>query len=242
MFVALCNIDLRSRCNIVCVALGYLKKMLRSNKVMSTDPVVLLKRSDGPYYRVHIGQGYEAVAELLSRQQAFIVSPILICPCPSLNAVDSIKETIQSLCIPLYNNWFQAPSNDIASIVLLRSMTPSPDSSSLEDDNKQEESINCTESANHMDDEQEEATQCIESCSTEDLDARLWAYVAPCGAKDASKAADIRTNLIQRLGKTDAKRILSHCVTTVAKDSHGQKNRVLKVHGKMLKLIPSKDC
>ena len=207
---------------------------------MSTDPVVLLKRSDGPYYRVHIGQGYEAAAELLSRQQAFIVSPILICPCPSLNAVDSIKKTIQSLCIPLHNNWFQAPSNDIASTVLLQAMT-TPDCTSLEVD-VVEASPNYTESIKDLEvDDTQEATHCTESCSTEDLDARLWAYVAPCSAKDASKATDIRTNLIQRLGKTDAKRILSHCATTVVKDSHGQKNRALKVHGKLLKLIPFKD-
>ena len=87
-----------------------------------------------------------------------------------------------------------------------------------------------------MGDEEAKATHCSESCSTEDLDERLWDHVASSCAKDASKPADIRTVLIQKISKTDAKKILKCCVATVAKDSHGQKNRVLKANGKLLKL------
>ena len=74
------------------------------------------------------------------------------------------------------------------------------------------------------------------SCNTRDLDATLWNYVAPCSAKDASKAAEIRTVLSQKMGKTESERILSYCMATAAKDSHGQKNRVLRANGKLSKL------
>lgn len=217
--------------------------MLHQYKVMSTDPAVLLKRSDGPYYRVHIGQDYGAVAEILSTQQAFAVSPILICPCPSLDAVESMDNAIQKLCTPLQNNWFQAPSTDIASIILLQAMTSTPDTASPEVD-MQEGTISESIEGLEVKDMPEEATNCIESCSTEDaegslmanVDETLWNHVAPCTTKDASRAADIRTTLIQRLGKIEGKRILSYCATTVAKDSNGEKKRVLKAHGKLLKL------
>ena len=104
-------------------------------------------------------------------------------------------------------------------------------------------SPNCTEpTQKEMDNEEAEAPNCTsetESCHTGDTDATLsplWNYVAPCIAKDASRAAEIRRILIQELGKTEGKRILSYCMATVAKDSHGQKNRVLKANGTLLKL------
>jgi hypothetical protein len=213
---------------------------------MPTNPAVLLKRSDGPYYRTHMGQDYEAVAELLGSQQAFVVSPILICPCPSLDAVVSMDKAIQTLCTALQNNWFQAPSTGIASSILLHAMTATPDTTSPEADT-QEETISESIKGLEVKDQPEGATNYIEPCSTEDAEGSsmanvpemLWDHLAPCAAKDASRAADIRTTIIQRLGKTEGKRILSYCTTTVAKDSDGQKKRVLKVHGKLLKLKQS---
>ena len=67
----------------------------------------------------------------------------------------------------------------------------------------------------------------------QNLDGRLWDHVVASCAKDASKAAEIRTVLAQKLGKTDAKQILKSCVATVARDRLGQKNRVLNADGKL---------
>ena len=205
---------------------------------MSTEPAVLLKRSDGPFYRVHIGQDYEAAAKLLSTEQAFAVCPILIGPSSSLDAANLVSKAIQALCKPLKNSWFEAPSADIAAIILLQALSSTPEP---EADNRQEESPspNCTEhTQTEVDNEEAEAPYCTESCHTGNTDAALWNYVAPCIAKDASRAADIRRILIQELGKTEGKRILSYCMATVAKDSNGQKNRVLKANGTLLKLKP----
>ena len=197
---------------------------------MSTEPAVLLRRSDGPFYRVHIGHDYEAVAGVLCAQQAFAVSPILIGPRSSLDAANLVNKAIQTLCTPLKNSWFQAPSIEIATIVLLHASRSTLDP---EAEDMHGEIPNSTESTPDpkVDNKQAEA-----SCNTRDLDATLWNYVGPCSSKDASKAAEIRTVLIQKLGKTEGKRILNHCVATVARNSHGQKNRVLKANGKLLKL------
>ena len=215
---------------------------------MSTKPAVLLKRSDGPFYRVHIGQDYEAAAKLLSTEQAFAVCPILIGPSSSLDAANLVSKAIQALCKPLKNSWFEAPSVDIAATILLQALSSTTDP---EADNRQDSSEegllhpspNYTEpTQKEMDNEEAEAPNCAgetESCHTGDTDATLsplWNYVAPCVAKDASRASEIRRILIQELGKTEGKRILSYCMATVAKDSHGQKNRVLKANGTLLKL------
>ena len=197
---------------------------------MSTEPAVLLKRSDGPFYRVHIGHDYEAVAGVLCAQQAFAVSPILIGPRSSLDAANLVNKASQTLCTPFKNSWFQAPSIEIVTIVLLQASRSTLDP---EAEDMHREIPNSAESTPDpkVDNKQAEA-----SCNTRDLDATLWNYVGPCSAKDASKAAEIRTVLIQKLGKTEGKRILNHCVATVARNSHGQKNRVLKANGKLLKL------
>ena len=204
---------------------------------MSSQPAVLLKRSDGPFYRVHIGQDYEAAAKLLSTEQAFAVCPILIGPSSSLDAANLVSKAIQALCKPLKNSWFEAPSADIAAIILLQALSSTPEP---EADNRQEEgTTNCTEpTQKEVDNEEAEAPNCTESCHSGNTDAALWNYVAPCIATDASRAADIRRILIQELGKTEGKRILSYCMATVAKDSNGQKNRVLKANGTLLKLKP----
>ena len=197
---------------------------------MSTEPAVLLKRSDGRIYRVHIGHDYEAVAGVLCAQQAFAVSPILIGPRSSLDAANLVNKATQTLCTPFKNSWFQAPSTEIATIFLLQASRSALDP---EAEDMHGEIPISTESTPDpkVDNKQAEA-----SCNTRDLDATLWNYVGPCSAKDASKAAEIRTVLIQKLGKTEGKRILNHCVATVARNRQGQKNRVLKANGKLLKL------
>ncbi len=224
---------------------------------MASNPAVLLKRSDGPHFRVHIGNDYEAVAEALSTQQAFSVSPALICPRSSLDTADSVRIAIQTLCKHLYNSCFHAPSTDIAAVVLLQALNPTfdpevnntqgenpnctestPNSPQIE--NVQTEIPNCTESSSGLEvgSEQAQVTHRAESCSGENLDGRLWYHVVASCASDASKAAEVRTVLVQKLGKTDAKQILKSCVAAVAQDGHGRKHRVLEADGKLLKLRP----
>ena len=64
----------------------------------------------------------------------------------------------------------------------------------------------------------------------------LWGYVVPCVARDAAKAVDLRAVLEAQCGKEVAKSLLAHTKATVAQDSCGKKNRVLKLGGSFIKL------
>ena len=68
------------------------------------------------------------------------------------------------------------------------------------------------------------------------MDPQLWQHVEPCSTRQASKAADIRTALVAKHGKTRATELLSKTRATVAKDTQGQNNRVLRANGTLLKL------
>ena len=56
----------------------------------------------------------------------------------------------------------------------------------------------------------------------------MWDHVTACELKEASKAADVRSALVARFGKSDAKLILHSCTTLVAKNAEGQSNRILR--------------
>ena len=56
----------------------------------------------------------------------------------------------------------------------------------------------------------------------------MWDHVTACKLKEASKAVDVRSALVARFGKSDAKLILHSCITTVAKNAEGQSNRILR--------------
>ena len=64
----------------------------------------------------------------------------------------------------------------------------------------------------------------------------LWGYVVPCVARDAAKAVVLRAVLEAQCGKEVAKSLLAHTKATVAQDSCGKKNRVLKLGGSFIKL------
>ena len=64
----------------------------------------------------------------------------------------------------------------------------------------------------------------------------VWRHVEACPSVEASKAADIRAAIVERLGRKAANRLLSQTKATVAKDGNGHKNRVLRLGGSALKL------
>ena len=65
---------------------------------------------------------------------------------------------------------------------------------------------------------------------------QLWEHVEACSTREATKALEIRTALIARLGKARATELLSRTKATVAKDAQGHQNRVLRANGTLLKL------
>ncbi|MFX4226566.1 MAG: hypothetical protein ACFHHU_01370 [Porticoccaceae bacterium] len=190
-------------------------------------PAVLLKRSDAPYYRVHFGNDFEAMAETLAVHQAFEVVPILILPRASPDAAGFVEEAIQTHCLPLRNTWFAAASPEIAAGILLRALRV-----------KEETPLfSTTPQASQTTPEATQSGAEKETISAETTDALLSKHLVPCApTQDADTAAEIRKELTQRLGKTMAKQIIRSCVSTTATTSTGNKNRVLKANGKLLKL------
>ena len=188
-------------------------------------PAVLLKRSDAPYYRVHFGNDFEAIAETLAVHQAFEVVPILILPRASPDAVGFVEESIQTHCLPLKNNWFAAASPEIAAGILLRALRVEEETPMFPSEVSQA-TPEATQSGAEEETMETETTEVISK------------HLAPCATHEADTAAEIRKELTQRLGKTMAKQILKSCVSTTAKTSTGNKSRVLKANGKLLKLKP----
>ena len=78
-------------------------------------------------------------------------------------------------------------------------------------------------------------TDAMDAVSDVDNDP-LWEYVVPCVAREAAKAVDLRAVLEAQCGKEVAKSLLAHVKATVAQQSCGKKNRVLKLGGSFIKL------
>ena len=76
----------------------------------------LLKRSDAPCYYLHEGPDWKPLAATLSLDQAFVVEAMLHMPYAIASA-----PVIDEHCALLRNNWFFAPSDEQAALVVSRS-------------------------------------------------------------------------------------------------------------------------
>ena len=128
--------------------------------------------------------------------------------------------------MPLRNSWFAAPSSDVAANILIQALHVDEEAPMFNTPSEVSQAI--PEASQSGAEEQ--------TTETETTDTLLSKHLAPCATQDADTAAEIRKELTQRLGKTVAKQILKSCVTTVVKTSTGNKSRVLKANGKLLKL------
>ena len=72
--------------------------------------------------------------------------------------------------------------------------------------------------------------------SSSEVQDPLLEFCEPCSTREASKAADVRVALEQRLGKAKARALLSKVKYTVAQDQTGHKNKVIKYGSSLLKL------
>ena len=206
--------------------------------------IVLLKRSDGPYYKIHNGDIYDTDFEKMAasfNDFEFTVSPILIAihKAEIDIAIDmAVIEATQDM--PEMNGWFKSDFDTAARILYetidLQTLGLSPRKTIRFDFDLYFEQGGTGQAGETGGTEHAEETE--EMMDTESEEAtKVWEHLEPCTtAQDANTAAEIRRNLINKLGKTVAKQILNSCVTTVAKTSNGNKNRVLKANGKLLKL------
>ena len=146
--------------------------------------VCLLKRSDGDYYKIHIGADWQEAASNLSSGQAFVVTPL--CCFPSARIQQPVQ--ISQPCVMLRNYWFRAQSDEEAVLQLLRARSYEAEIAS---DFSQDASMDDTLS---------------ESVDVENL----LACTEQCKTVDASKSTDVRAVLTAKYGKDE--RDCSHAV------------------------------
>ncbi len=82
---------------------------------------------------------------------------------------------------------------------------------------------------------QEESNDGSDNMETDEADP-IWDYVQECSTREATKCVEIRAALEGKVGKAEARKLLARAKPTVAQDSSGKKNRVLKLGGSLLKL------
>ena len=200
---------------------------------MTGMPAILLKRSDGPYYKIQFGRfgaDVETIAASFNDFE-FTVHPVFIAVHTVSEAPAAVNEAIQAM--PLRNGWFKADSLNSAASILYKALDlgalgfvgeARTLSSNLDPEEHGEQPFG------------EEAQPAEDEAMDAEVNAQIWKHLEPCAKHDANTAAEIRRDLIQKLGKAGAKQIIHSCETTIAKTDKGRTCRVLKSNGNLLKL------
>ena len=169
----------------------------------------LLLRTDANLLRLHVGSDAEEVAADLGNGHCFSVIPVVTVWSVSAGVEDAFAQAVTKLGgVGQGNGWFTGVAIDIAAGALARS---------------------CVRVGSKSDNE------LVDTPADEPIDV-LWQHVQGCPAVEADKASDIRAALEERLGKSEAKRLLTNATATVAKDQSGHKNRILRIGGTAVQL------
>jgi hypothetical protein len=211
----------------------------------------LLKRSDASLYRVFIGADCASFAQRLTHEHCFQVLAILHAPSIIQDAQEQLGSAIHVLGTHRGNSWFEASLDQAVKVFLsvLPSEACEPPMASITPPRASTDGvlqpIACVEG--HDISEQPSAPQAVhgdeeatndESNDSPDMetDDPIWNYVQACSTREATKCADIRAALEEKVGKSEAQKLLARAKPTVAQDASGKKNRVLRLGGSLLKL------
>ena len=218
----------------------------------------LLKRSDAPLYRVFIGSDCASFVQRLTREHCFKVLAILHAPSIIPDAHEQLDSAIHALGTHRGNSWFEASLDQAAKVFLSVLPTdtsePAPlaesvtapcsglpahghvESSARETAEAQDISARrSVEQPVHAEESPAEESSDGLDMETEPDDP-IWDYVQACSTREATKCVEIRNALEEKVGKVEARKLLARAKPTVAQDSSGKKNRVLKLGGCLLKL------
>ena len=209
----------------------------------------LLKRSDAPLYRVLVGADCASFVHQLTREHCFQVLAILHAPSIIPDAREQLDAAIHAIGTHRGNSWFEASLEQAVKVFL--SVLPTDTSEhaplaepltapcSLMPAPGRTEPLAC-ETAEAQDTEQthteEPPAEESDDLDMETGDDPIWDHVQACSTREATKCVEIRAALEDKLGKVEAQKLLARAKPTVAQDSSGKKNRVLKLGGCLLKL------
>ena len=196
----------------------------------------LLKRSDASLYRVFLGADCATFVQRLTHEHCFEIHAMLHAPSVTTDAHKKLGAAIACLGTDRGNAWFEASLEQAAMVFL----TVLPSESLFAGAAPSLETAALGEYVGDAP-EMPQVTPVVPAASADvasDDEAAdpLWAYVQACSTREATKCTDIRTALEEKVGKAAAQELLARTKPTVAQDSSGKKNRVLKLGGSLLKL------
>ena len=199
---------------------------------LATMPATLLKRSDAPLWRLHLGDDWADVAARLCQDHCFDVHPVLVAPRVSPDAAAVLEAAIQALGTYQRNGWFTGEPEQAVS-VLLQALPDTPPEPAVMA-SPEPAMMAAVAPEDTTDASETQPPEPMESGS--EIEDPLLEFCEPCGTREASKAADVRATLEYKLGKAKARALLSNVKSTVAQDRTGHKNKVLKLGSSLLKL------
>ena len=204
---------------------------------LATMPATLLKRSDAPLWRLYLGDDWADVAALLCQNHCFDVTPMLVAPHVSPDAAAVLEAAIQALGTYQRNGWFVGEPEQAVSVLLQAlPVTPPPAVMASPEPAVMASPATMPAAAPEDTSDASETPPPEPMDSGSEVEDPLLEFCEPCGTREASKAADVRATLEQRLGKARARALLSKVKYTVAQDQTGHKNKVIKYGSSLLKL------
>ena len=206
----------------------------------------LLKRSDASLYRVFIGADCASFVQALTHEHCFTILAILHAPSIVSDAREQLDAAIHRIGTHRGNAWFEASLDQAAQVFLSVLPSDTPEPAPLAE-SATAPSVELP-ARGHVDvcgtavvqEQPAHADQPPAGASSDGLDMEtddpIWDYVQACSTREATKCIEIRAALESKLGKVQAQKLLARAKPTVAQDSSGKKNRVLKLGGCLLKL------
>jgi hypothetical protein len=188
-----------------------------------------LKRSDAPLYRVFIGVDCAAFVQRLTHEHCVEIQAVLHAPSIIPDACERLGASISDIGTHRGNAWFQASLEQALKVFLTVLPTETAEPLLAE--------LAACSALYPADDVESPVPPPVEDSDMEaEPDDPIWDYVQTCSTREATRCVEIRAALEEKVSKTQAQKLLARTKPTVAQDSTGKKNRVLKLGGSLLKL------
>ena len=215
-----------------------------------TMAVALLKRSDAPLWRLHVGEDWGSFAEQLGEHHCFDVHPLLVAPNLLPRARERLDTAVQAHGLHCRNGWFEARPEQAAAVLLqalpcegqLATSGPvtvdspplTPAASPVQPPTAME--LPPFPALDEQTDAEQPSEDYVEPMSDGTVEESILELCVPCATREATRACEIRAFLEGRVGKARARAMLSKAKITVAQDHTGRKNKVVKYGPSLLKL------
>ena len=218
----------------------------------------LLKRSDAPLWRLHVGEDWGSFAEQLGEHHCFDVRPLLVAPSLLPGARERLEAAVQAHGLHVRNGWFEARPEQAAAVLLQAlpcegqlatpgpvavdspPLTPVTVASPVQPPTSVKSSpFPAFLAMDEQPDTEQPADDYMEDrapMSDGSVEESILEFCVPCATREATRACDIRAFLEGQVGKARARVMLSKAKITVAQDRTGKKNKVVKYGPPLLKL------